>query len=70
MNDKPDLVLFNGIEDTHGSMGGWSWTFKNGDWTYVVDNVQMCEDDKDCGLFLRLLLKGQDHSVIKLKETK
>lgn len=72
MIDKPDIVLYNGIEDFHGSMGGWSWTFKSGDWTYVVDNVQICGDDKasDCGLFLRLLLKDQDHSVIRLKETK
>jgi len=71
---KPDIVLYNGVEDIHGTQGGWSWTFKNGDWTYVVDNVQICSDAVDdadeCGLFLRLLLKGQEHSVIKLNETK
>lgn len=72
MVDPPDIILFKGIDEAHGSMGGWSWTFKNGDWTYIVDDVQMCGDSKtmDCGLFLRLLLKGYDHSVIRLKEIK
>ncbi|OQP65260.1 hypothetical protein A3860_16450 [Niastella vici] len=70
MIDQPDIVLYNGIEEMHGSQGGWSWTFKSGDWTYVVDNVQICGDTEECGLFLRLLLKGQDHSVIKLREIK
>jgi hypothetical protein len=45
ISDKSDLILFDGIQDFHGTMGGVSYSFKSGDWTYVVDYVAMCEDD-------------------------
>ncbi|MEO6524101.1 MAG: hypothetical protein ABIN91_20620 [Mucilaginibacter sp.] len=70
--DKPDLILLNGKEEAQGTMGGWTWTFKSGDWIYIVDDVEMCEDNKpqNCGLFLRLSYKGIDKSSIRLKEIK
>jgi hypothetical protein len=71
MSAKPDLVLNNGKVQAQGTMGGWTWTFKNGDWTYVVDDVEMCEDgSNNCGLFLRLSFKGVEKSTMRLKETK
>ena len=70
MSEKPDLILNHGVEEAQGTMGGWTWTFKNGDWTYIVDDVEMCESDKGCGWFLRLFYKGKMQSPISLKETK
>ncbi|WP_295652462.1 hypothetical protein [uncultured Mucilaginibacter sp.] len=71
-SEKPDLILYHGKDEAQGTMGGWTYTFKNGDWTYIVDDVQMCADDNpsDCGLFLRLLYKGNAKSTVRLKEIK
>jgi len=69
-SEKPDLILYNGTEEAQGTMGGWTWTFKNGDWTYVVDDVEMAETDDKVGLFLRLLFKDVEKSSIRLTEIK
>jgi len=69
-SEKPDLVLDHGIEEAQGTEGGWTWTFVNGDWTYVVDDVETCESDKGCGFFLRLLYKDNLKSSVKLSEIK
>jgi len=70
MKDSPDIVLFNGTEEAQGTMGGWTWTFKNGDWTYIVDDAEICDEPKKCGLFLELLFKDQTKSIAKLREIK
>lgn len=70
MAEKPDLILFNGVEEAQGTMGGWSWTFKNNDWTYVVDDVEMCETNDRCGLFLRLFFNNAEKNTIRLREIK
>jgi hypothetical protein len=49
-------------------MGGWTWTFANGDWTYLVDQADMCDEPKDCGLFLKLFFKDELKTKIKLKQ--
>ena len=64
--DRPDIILYNGAEVAQGTMGGWTWTFKNGDWTYIVDDAEMCDDPKNCGLFLELLFKDELKNNIKL----
>ena len=51
-------------------MGGIKYTFKNGDWSYVVDEIDMCEKSTECGLFLRLIFKDVQKSCIKLSEIK
>ena len=70
MKDLPDIILYNGIESKQGTMGGWSWTFKNGDWTYVVDDVEICDEPNNCGFFLELLFKDELKKTIKLTEIK
>ena len=70
MAEKPDLILFNGVEEAQGTMGGWSWTFKNNDWTYVVEDVEMCETDDRCGLFLRLFFNNSEKNTIRLRKIK
>lgn len=67
MKDPPDLVLYDGVEEAQGSMGGWTWTFKNKDWTYIVDQADMCDEPSQCGLFLELLNKDVRNSRIKLR---
>lgn len=68
--DVPDLILYNGKEEAQGTMGGWTWTFINKDWTYIVDEVDICDTPENCGLFLELMLKGVTQQRIKLKEIK
>lgn len=54
ISTKPDLILSNGTTEYHGSMGGVTYSFKNGIWTYVIDEVIMAESEEDMGLFLRV----------------
>jgi hypothetical protein len=70
ISEKPDIVMHKGKEEFYGTMGGRGWTFKNGDWTYVVEDINMCETEEKCGLFLRLKYKGVLKSSIRLQETK
>ncbi len=70
IKDTPNIILYNGIEEAQGTMGGWIWSFKNGDWTYLVHDAEMCEVIKDCGLFLELSFKDQLKNKIKLTEIK
>ena len=60
MSDKPDLILYNGIAEAEGTQGGWTWTFKNGKWEYIVEDNKMCENVKDCGYFLVVSLNGKE----------
>jgi hypothetical protein len=68
--DPPDIVLYNGTEEAQGTQGGWTWTFKNGNWTYIVDDAELCEEASLCGFFLELQFKEQVKSRTKLKEIK
>ena len=66
----PNIVLYNGVEEAQGTMGGWTWTFKNDDWTYIVDDAELCEEVENCGLFLELLFKDHLKSKTKMTEIK
>lgn len=72
ISEKPDLILYNGDELVEGTMRGFTWTFNNGDWTYEVDEVDMCEDmhPENCGLFLRVLYKDTEQSKTRMNYTK
>jgi hypothetical protein len=70
ISKKPDLVLYNGVEEQEGEMGGTMWTFTNGEWKYVVDDIKMAETTSECGLFLEISHKGTLKSTIRLKEIK
>jgi hypothetical protein len=69
-SQKPDLILYKGVEEAQGTEGGWTWTFKNGDWTYVVDDREMAETVDQEGLFLELSYKDVLKKSIRLKEIK
>ncbi|MGC4104395.1 hypothetical protein [Ferruginibacter sp.] len=69
-NEKPDIILYNGVEEQQGTMGGWTYTFQNDGWTYIIEDAAICDDPKNCGLFLQLLFDEKVKSNIKLKEIK
>lgn len=70
VSDKPDIVLFNGIEEFQGTRGGVTYTFQNSKWKYVIDKVNICEKDEDCGLFFKLLISDQENRKTRLQEVK
>jgi hypothetical protein len=68
--DKPDLILLGGESQQQGTMGGFTYTFKNEGWTYVIDEVQMAESDEDIGLFLRIRQGEGDEISARCTEIK
>ncbi len=70
INDKPDLILFNGVQEFQGTMGGVTYTFTNQNWTYQINSVKMAEKNEEFGLFLKLFYNGLEKAIIKVKEIK
>ncbi|MCZ8023858.1 MAG: hypothetical protein O9294_19015, partial [Cytophagales bacterium] len=76
IKDKPDIILFNGVQEIQGTMGGVTFTFQNGEYFYKVDQVDMAETDEQVGLFLRIyknkhdLEEYKDLASYKCKELK
>ena len=66
MKDEPDLILYNGKREFQGTMGGVTWTFKNDEWTYVVDDSEMGESDEYIGYFLYVYKGDQMKSRMRL----
>jgi len=70
VSEKPDIILYNGSAEAQGTQGGWTYTFKSGDWTYIVDDVEMAEKNSDLGYSLELLYNNASKSRVKLAEVK
>jgi hypothetical protein len=69
--DKPDLILYNGNRESQGTLGGWTWTFTNGKWTYIIDDNEGLDGVSNVGdVFLRLLFDGKEHSSTKMRKSK
>jgi len=60
ISDKPDLVLFKGVQDFHGTMGGVSYTFRNKKIFYQVDQIDVADSEDKLGLFLRIFKNAKD----------
>lgn len=60
ITDKPDLVLFKGVQDFHGTMGGVFYTFRNKTTYYQIDRRDIGESEGDVGLFLRIFKSAKD----------
>jgi len=58
MSEAPDLILLNGTEERQGTMGGWTWIFKNKEWEYVIEDVEICGDPEECGLIFSLFFNS------------
>lgn len=70
INDKPDLIIYHGTYEYQGNMGSIIYTFKNGDWTYIVDYRAFCSDIEDCGFSLRLYQNNIERKSIKMTKIK
>lgn len=68
--DPPDIVINHGRDEPQGTMGGWWWWFYNGEWTYIVQEVLVAQDEEDTGYFLELQRKGKTIFRTKLTLTK
>lgn len=62
MEEEPDLILYDGHVENNGTGGGYTYTFKNGVWNYIIENSLMGETETSVGLFLKIEKDG----VIKL----
>ena len=70
ISDKPDLILLNGTYEYQGNMGSIIYTFKNEDWSYIVDYRAICSDINECGYFLRLVQNEIKKKSIRLTRIK
>jgi hypothetical protein len=70
ISDKPDLILLNGTYEYQGNMGSVTYTFRNGEWTYIVDYVAICGSDIDCGYYLRLYQNDIEKKSIRMTRFK
>ncbi len=61
ISDKPDLVLFKGVQKVDGTLGSYTITFSNGPWTYSFDYTALADsgDDYAFGLYLLVLKDGK-----------
>lgn len=62
ISDKPDRVLFKGVQEPDGTGGSYNITFSNGQWTYWFEYVSLADDEYDtpAGLYLHLSKKGKE----------
>jgi hypothetical protein len=67
-NIEPGLILLNGEIERQGTMGGYIYTFGNGEWRYIVEDNQMGESDEAIGIFLKLLKNEKLILYTKMKE--
>ncbi len=65
-SEEPDIIIYGGVDEKQGSMGGWTWTFNNDGWTYLVNYVQICQTAPECGLFLELYYAGKLERKIRM----
>lgn len=62
ISDKPDLVLFKGVQKGDGTQGSYSVTFSSGQVTYRFEYVALADDQDDdpAGLYLHILKDGKE----------
>ncbi len=70
ISEKPDLMLFDGVIERQGTMGGWTYTFKNKDWTYLLDDSRIAESEDLVGFFIKVFHKDQLKSASRCTEVK
>jgi hypothetical protein len=70
ISDRPEVILNDGVISFEGTQGGMVWTFKDGDWVYKVNEVDLCENATDCGIFLTILHNGVEQEKERCTETK
>jgi hypothetical protein len=64
MSDKPDIILLHGEFISEGSGGNHGYVFKNGDYSYDCEIIEMGEDDSPPAL---LIVSKGDKEVLSEK---
>jgi len=61
ISDKPDIVLFKGVQKAEGENGSYTITFLNGLWAYEFDYIAEADggDNEPLGLYLNVLNNGK-----------
>ncbi|TDW97556.1 hypothetical protein [Dinghuibacter silviterrae] len=61
ISEKPDLVLFKGVQEMNGTMGSYTITFLNGPWTYSFEYTAVSDDvdEYPSSLYLNILKNGK-----------
>lgn len=72
ISDKPDLVLFKGVQKMDGTLGSYTITFSNGPWTYSFEYTALADDSDDSplGLYLHISKNGKEvarYSCVQMK---
>lgn len=70
ISDKPDLVLFKGVEKMDGELGSYNITFSNGPWTFLFEYIAVAEKEDEEGLFLYISNNGKQtarYSCVQMK---
>ena len=70
ISDKPDLVLFKGMQKADGELGSYSVTFSNGPWIYLFEYIAVGEEEDDLGLFLHILKNGKKIALYRCVQMK
>ena len=68
MSEKPDLILYNGIDESEEFHEGKKWIFKNKSWMYEIDKVNLHESQKEFSIYLKLHQYNELKKTILLKE--
>jgi hypothetical protein len=67
ISEKPDLLLKHGDEEARGTQGGFTYTFNDEKWAYIIDDVRLCSQPEDCGLFFHILYEEKEKSSLTCK---
>ena len=70
ITSMPDLIIYDGVVEKQGTMGGYTWTFKNKEWTYVIDEIDLCDTAPECGIFFELYLNDKLYKKQKMTKIK
>lgn len=70
ISDKPDIILYNGTEESMPHNRGWTYTFTDKALTYSLQNIRICNNTADCGRFLKVYNKKKLKQIFRLTETK
>lgn len=68
MSQQPDIIIENGIMEKQGTIGGYTTSFENGEYSYVLDQRWAAENDSGLGDFLLVMKNGKEISSARVTE--
>lgn len=67
---KPDVILYNGVDKYVNSINGWVYTFTDKETSYVLEDVRKCKVPEQCGFFLKIYTKDVLTKKLKMQKAK